>query len=579
MPLPPLGKNRRRTEALFGDISPAVDTQAIPVPLQALEQAKKAAQPRSAGQPGHSSQPGGPQQSGRAAQPAQFAQPPRTRPAANPLDSGPIATAAAARTAAGMRAGRPASRPIGDPAPQAPGHPGADFGQGPAQGQWPGQGAGSGPGQGQNPGSAFGTGSSSGTGFGQGQNTAASFGQGQNTAAGFGPDQDAAAGFAQGQGETAGYGRGGQGYGEDTTRDFGQSAGQGFGSDRNQRFGPALGYGPGQAESNSPSPERIPTARPVVPGAPPSLFASPSSSAGDAPGGELASPHEAGQHAGMGSERAAGPGRHRGPAEGRASAAANSRLPWEEGWSPNPHSVGPPSALESSGPFSIVIPPEAPPKDQSRKVLVGVLIVFAVLLLVAAWSLRGLFTGSDDSAAGPREQGPVLTTAPIASKTQEEAAQTEAPVAPSPTEEPVVVEIEAVTAIDPLGDGDERSAGAARAVDGDEDTFWESERYQSAAFGGLKKGLGLAIELRRTTAVSSAEIDVAGTGGRVQLRTADEPEFEGSTSIGSGSFENGTVTVDAKEDADAGKYVILWFTELPAVESGYRMEVSEVRLT
>ncbi|GAB3241145.1 hypothetical protein [Kineosporia babensis] len=464
MPLPPRGQARGRTEALFGDIDPAVDTQITPAPLQAVERAQQAAQQRAAQQ--QAARTGQPSAQPRRPSPiAQFAQPPRTDQSANPLDSGPIVTAAAARTAAGMRAGRPTSRPI----------------EGPEAGQ----------------------------------------------------------------------------------------------------------------------PEPNPVARPIVPGAAPSLFASPHLSAanptaghpaatgpgaggpgfGDAPASGLASPHEAGQHAGMGSERAAGPGRHRGPAEGRAPAAANSRLPWEDGWSSNPGAATPPSPLESSGPFPIVIPPDAPPKDQSRKVLIGILVVFVVLLVLAAWSLRGLFGGTVDAAGGPREQGPVLTTAPVASSTGPDPETSAAVVEPSATEEPEPIEIVTASALDPQGDGDEDSAAAPRAVDGDEDTTWRSDRYQSASFGGLKKGLGLAIELQAAAAVSSAQIDVAGTGGSVQLRAADEPEYEGSTSLGSGSFEDGTVTVDAKDDVDPAKYVIVWFTELPAVESGYRMEVSEVRLT
>ncbi len=235
--------------------------------------------------------------------------------------------------------------------------------------------------------------------------------------------------------------------------------------------------------------------------------------------------------------------------------------------------------MDSSGPFPIVIPPDAPPKDQSRKVLVGVLVVFLVLLLFAAWSLRGLFSGGDSEPVAGREQGPVITTAPIASSSEQPAGTPAATAEKTTQAKAEPVRIETATAIDPEGDGDEDSAAAPRAVDDDKATTWESDRYQSAAFGGLKKGLGLAIELRRAAAVSSAEIDVAGTGGRVQLRAADEPEYDSSTVIGSGSFEDGTVTVDAEDDVDPAKYIIVWFTELPSVESGFRAEVSEVRLT
>ncbi len=461
MPLPPRTRSRGRTEALFGDVEPAIDTQMTPMPVQAVQEAARQAA-REASQ----------QALEQARQPARFAQPPRTLGSANPLDSGPIPTAAAARTAAGMRAGRPASRPIDDPQISSP--------------------SGSG-----NPG----------------------------------------------------------GWNTDST-------------------------GPGAAPSlfapmqTSFEPAGNP-ARNVFGGGP----------GGDAPGAGVAPADEAGQHAGMGSERAAGPGRHRGSVGGREPGAP---LPWHEGWASNPQSLQPPSPMESSGPFPIVIPPDAPPKGQSRKVLFGILLVFLVLLLVAAWSLRGLVTGSgDDDSVSLREQGPVITTAPVAAETSVPGETAGASLAPAPTATPsatptekaVPVEIKSATAIDPQGDGEENSEDAPLAVDGKKSTSWGSKTYTTANFGQLKKGLGLAIELRRSAAVSSAQIDVAGTGGRVQVRTAEKPEYEGSTSLGSGSFEDGKVTVDAKGDVDATKYVIVWFTELPSVEGKYRLEVSEVRLT
>jgi len=428
MPLPPRAKGNKRTEALFGDIEPAVDTQITPVVTGPDAPA--------------------PARATRAARPAQFAQPPRTHPGADEPRSGPIPTASAARTAAGLRAGRPASRPIErDPDDRAP----------------------------------------------------------------------------------------------EVTR-----------------------------------------AEPV-PGSPPYLFASAAQTGPDAPDPGVAPEKPTGQHAGMGSERAAGPGRHRGPIPGRPS-PDGARAQWSNGWPPGVHTGEPPSPLDSSGPFPIVIPQDAPSRDQSRKVLIGIFGVFLILLLFAFWSLRGLFLGSDDSVS-LREQGPVITNDAAGGAATTAAPSAAAPATTAPatttttTTTAAAVRIRTATALDPLGDGDEDSAAAPLAVDGDKSTSWETDRYETAAFGGLKKGLGLAIELRQAAALSSARIDVAGTGGRVQLRTADAAQYDGSTTVGSGAFSNGTVTINAKDGVGKAKYVILWFTELPATDGGYRLEVSEVRLT
>ncbi|GAA3608477.1 hypothetical protein GCM10022223_25610 [Kineosporia mesophila] len=471
MPLPPRPKGGDRTDALFG-IEPAANTDLTPAPLREARRAQQnASAPEPVRQPRQPQQPQQTQQPPRPPQPptvraAQFAQPPRSagspdQPRPNLLDSGPIPTAAAARTAAGLRAGRPTSRPLADV--------------------------------------------------------------------------------------------------------------------------------PGSGSPNL-------MARPITPdpgpGASPSFFAS-ASTAGrpgagrpgsDTPDSEVAPGDTWGEHSAMGSQPSAGPGRHRGPADGRASAAAASRLPWEQGWSHNPHSNEPPSPLESSGPFPIVIPPEAPSKGQSRKVLFGIVGVFLVLLLVAAWQLRGVVLDSDDDSVAVRETGPLITTQPANTVEPPPSPGASAEAKASVTAEPVEkivepVKIRTATAIDPQGDGDENSADAPRAVDGKKGTEWESNWYGNAKFGGLKKGLGLAIELRRAAAVSSAEIDVAGTGGRVQLRSADGPDYDGSKLIGSGKLGDGKITVDPDDDVDEAKYVIVWFTELPSIEGEYRLNVSEVRLT
>ena len=46
------------------------------------------------------------------------------------------------------------------------------------------------------------------------------------------------------------------------------------------------------------------------------------------------------------------------------------------------------------------------------------------------------------------------------------------------------------------GDGRERSATVPNAVDGDAGTVWETERYSTGQFGGLKGGVGLLLEKR-----------------------------------------------------------------------------------
>jgi hypothetical protein len=249
-------------------------------------------------------------------------------------------------------------------------------------------------------------------------------------------------------------------------------------------------------------------------------------------------------------------------------------MPWT-GWSSAAEAE--PTALDSTGPFPIVIPPETPPREQSRLVIFSIVGVLIVGLMVAAFSLRD-FGKNDVLPTGSITPLPGATAA-----TQPAATPTTEPPATTPAQTPtpgsdVPVRIAAIRAIDPQGDGDEDSAGSPKAVDNDPATSWHSDSYQSVSFGGLKKGVGLAIKLKRKAALSAVTVEVAGSGGTVEIRTADTPDEGGSRLIGRGSFANGTVSIKAK-DATPSRYVIVWFTELPSVNGKYRLEVSEVRLT
>jgi hypothetical protein len=248
-------------------------------------------------------------------------------------------------------------------------------------------------------------------------------------------------------------------------------------------------------------------------------------------------------------------------------------VPWGPGWH---NDAGPPSAVEATGPFPILIPPESPPREQSRLVIFSVALVLVLGLLVAAFSLRDL--GSSGNA-GPVETNTPLPSSTVAAlePTTEPPTPTPTVTTPTPTPAAVPVSLAKIGTIDPEGDGEENTDRSPRAVDGDPSTSWFSKTYTSADFGGLKQGVGLTFRLKKPAAVSSATIDFNGTGGQVELRTASGPDLGSSVRVGKATMRNGQVTVEA-DGAKAAKYVILWFTELPSVEGQYKVEVSEVRL-
>lgn len=144
-----------------------------------------------------------------------------------------------------------------------------------------------------------------------------------------------------------------------------------------------------------------------------------------------------------------------------------------------------------------------------------------------------------------------------------------------PGGEPEAVAIAGTADFDPFGnDGEENPDKARLAHDGDPTTAWETDRYRTAAFGNLKPGVGLRIDLdeehpvRRLTVLTldspwEAELYV-GDGTEQDLDAWGDPVAKGGDLGERASFDF--------ERAD-GKSVLLWITHLP--DSG-QLRVAEV---
>jgi serine/threonine-protein kinase len=135
-----------------------------------------------------------------------------------------------------------------------------------------------------------------------------------------------------------------------------------------------------------------------------------------------------------------------------------------------------------------------------------------------------------------------------------------------------------VVDFDPEGDETEHPESTAAAIDGDASTAWTTERYDSAAFGGLKSGVGLELDLAETADVSSVEIDTGEGGWSAQVYVADEPA---ASLEGWGEPRKAVEGADARVQLDlgppapTGRSVLVWFTRLP---SSGRISVNEVRV-
>jgi hypothetical protein len=239
---------------------------------------------------------------------------------------------------------------------------------------------------------------------------------------------------------------------------------------------------------------------------------------------------------------------------------------------------------EPLGPFLPPAPISRPPSDQTRLVLsmvAGLVVLGLVLAVLAFWRMGAPSplvgpgtTTSPPSFTGTRTAGAGAAPVPAASS-RSAAAGTGSPTASSGQPAAGAAEVAGIVALDPQGDGNENGSSAEKAIDGDQATNWRSDRYQSASFGGLKKGLGLYLTLQPGV-VTTVTVAMPGTGGAVELRTVSGPGLDSSVVVATTTAQGGTAVLHPSQPLTTDK-VLLWFTELPQQDSGeYRLVVSEI---
>lgn len=150
---------------------------------------------------------------------------------------------------------------------------------------------------------------------------------------------------------------------------------------------------------------------------------------------------------------------------------------------------------------------------------------------------------------------------------------------PDPTPEPL--RVAQVSTLDPPpgGNGEENNARAGRVIDGDPTTQWTTKTYNDP-FGpsGLKDGVGLLLDLGSSQSVQSVELVLGDGSTDLELRVAEEPGTgpEDYRVVAQKADSSGQTQLRPEEPVRA-RYVLLWFTSLPAVDaSNYRGTVAEV---
>lgn len=226
-------------------------------------------------------------------------------------------------------------------------------------------------------------------------------------------------------------------------------------------------------------------------------------------------------------------------------------------------------------PFVAPVPMQRPPEEQSRFVITVVIGFVAVVLVVAAFSLRNFGSGGEALTPDPTHTLPTSgPTTAVASAPATAGASPSAspPASPSASATP---DIAGIQALDPQGDGSENDARAGKAIDRNPDTEWKSNHYATASFAELKDGLGLALRMGDETPVQQVTVEVRGSGGTVELRTASGPGLDGSAVVATAEIDGGHVALTPARPVTS-RWLVVWFTKLPKVGSRYQLFVSEI---
>jgi len=134
------------------------------------------------------------------------------------------------------------------------------------------------------------------------------------------------------------------------------------------------------------------------------------------------------------------------------------------------------------------------------------------------------------------------------------------------------ISLSGVTGYDPEGTGGEHNSDAPRATDGQMSTYWYTEHYGSPAFGGLKHGVGLALDAGATRTVKSITVRTTTPGFTAEILATNSLSTT-HAAVDSAAKRVGAETVFTLRGAKA-RYYIVWLTSLGTADSANINEVT-----
>ena len=128
------------------------------------------------------------------------------------------------------------------------------------------------------------------------------------------------------------------------------------------------------------------------------------------------------------------------------------------------------------------------------------------------------------------------------------------------------IEVTGAVSFDPPpdGDGQEHADEIANLFDGDLETTWETEGYDTSTFNDAKPGVGVMLQLAQAADVQDVVFDTKLPGWVVEVRVADQPSktLDGWTAVSKPTPVESGVRIPVRMDGDPTRHVLLWITKL-----------------
>jgi predicted Ser/Thr protein kinase len=135
---------------------------------------------------------------------------------------------------------------------------------------------------------------------------------------------------------------------------------------------------------------------------------------------------------------------------------------------------------------------------------------------------------------------------------------------------------------DPQGrDRSEHPESASLAIDGESSTAWMTDHYDTAAFGSLKSGLGLWLDLGRTVPVRRVTIRTLIPGWTFELRPGAYGDpgdpIHGTNGQTAFTIDSGAITVGVDRTRASG--LLIWITQLGPDGGRFAASVADVTVS